>query len=721
MDKVYHLEANPKALDRCMIKGEYYRISVLTERLIRMEYSKHGVFEDRMTQTVINKDFLLPQFSVIDKENQVDITTKYLQISYDKREFSSNGLSIRLCRQTFSNKSIWRYRDSSDNLMCTARTLDEVDGAIELQEGILSRKGFALIDDSQSMTIGDDGWVQTPLKEHHDIYFWGYGHDYMDCIKDFFHLCGKTPLLPRYALGNWWSRFHAYTQKEYMELMDRFKEEGLPFSVAVIDMDWHHVKLEDKYGSGWTGYSWNKELFPDHREMLNELHERGFHISLNVHPADGVRAHEDAYEDMAKELGTDYENEIPIAFDIADPEFLHAYFSHLHHPLEEEGVDFWWIDWQQGSKSKIPGLDPLWACNHYHTLDNAWDGRRPVVLSRYGGLGSHRYPVGFSGDTFVTWRSLKLQPYFTATAANCGYTTWSHDIGGHQFGRQKDGELYLRWIQFGVFSPILRLHSTRIALSKEPWNHPEVEDLAKEALRFRHKLIPYIYSEYYRNYLEGRPIIEPMYYGHPTKEMAYKVGGQYFFGSKLIVAPITSPANKKTGKAKVKVWLPRGEYTDIFTGEVLQSGTYTLERDLTSIPVFARSGSVIPLGTNGGNSVDNPRELELLVYRGKGRYRLYEDKGDGQEYQDGAYAVTQFRTELTEDEQKLIIFPAEGDTTYVPESRDYKINFANITRYAGAEILKNGEHCEVETDKGILLLKDIKPTDKIEITLVGIK
>jgi alpha-glucosidase (family GH31 glycosyl hydrolase) len=288
-------------------------------------------------------------------------------------------------------------------------------------------------------------------------------------------------------------------------------------------------------------------------------------------------------------------------------------------------------------------------------------------------------------------------------------------------GRQKDGELYLRWIQFGVFSPILRLHSTRIALSKEPWNHPEVEDLAKEALRFRHKLIPYIYSEYYRNHLEGRALIEPMYYGYPSKEMAYKVKGQYFFGSKLIVAPITSPINKKTGKAKVKVWLPRGEYTDIFTGEVFQGGTYVLERDLTSIPVFARSGSVIPLGCNGGNSVDNPRELELLVYRGKGRYRLYEDKGDGQEYLDGAYAVTQFRTELTEDEQKLIIFPAEGDITYVPESRDYKINFANISRYAGAEILKNGEHFEVETEKGILYLKEIKPTDKIEITLVGIK
>ena len=696
------------------------RVTVIAPELLRVEVSDSFVFCDEATQIVWFRDLGEHPFNLEFQKDHVMVATKKAKYYFHRKKRKVDVVEI----------GGEKIRTDKGNLKGTARTLDGTSGFVRLKDGIIGEKGVAVMEDN-SLILGSD-CMPRPRAPQKDYYIFATKNR-RKALQLFYAITGPQPMMPRAVLGNWWSRYYPYTDESYLELMDKFAEADIPFSVATIDMDWHYVDLKKDlgikktdgrikvWGTGWTGYTWNKRLFPDYKAFLKELKDRNLYVTLNLHPASGVRSFEEKYEKMCEHMDLDPSTGKTIPFDCTDPNFLNAYFKVLHKPYERAGVDFWWIDWQQGSKSKIPGLDPLWACNHYHTLDNAWDGRRPVVLSRYGGLGSHRYPVGFSGDTFVTWRSLKLQPYFTATAANCGYTTWSHDIGGHQFGRQKDGELYLRWIQFGVFSPILRLHSTRIALSKEPWNHPEVEDLAKEALRFRHKLIPYIYSEYYRNYLEGRPIIEPMYYGHPTKEMAYKVGGQYFFGSKLIVAPITSPANKKTGKAKVKVWLPRGEYTDIFTGEVLQSGTYTLERDLTSIPVFARSGSVIPLGTNGGNSVDNPRELELLVYRGKGRYRLYEDKGDGQEYQDGAYAVTQFRTELTEDEQKLIIFPAEGDTTYVPESRDYKINFANITRYAGAEILKNGEHCEVETDKGILLLKDIKPTDKIEITLVGIK
>ena len=136
-------------------------------------------------------------------------------------------------------------------------------------------------------------------------------------------------------------------------------------------------------------------------------------------------------------------------FDIADPDFLLAYLEEIHHPLEAEGVDFWWLDWQQGSHTAMPGLNPLWMLNHYHFLDSGRDGKRPITFSRYAGPGSHRYPVGFSGDTVTSWASLDFQPYFTATAANLGYGWWSHDIGGHMFG-VRDDELVTRWFQLGV-------------------------------------------------------------------------------------------------------------------------------------------------------------------------------------------------------------------------------------------------------------------------------
>lgn len=202
------------------------------------------------------------------------------------------------------------------------------------------------------------------------------------------------------------------------------------------------------------------------------------------------------------------------------------------------------MDWQQGKKSDVPGLDPLVALNHYHYLDNAENGRLPLILSRYSGPGAHRYPLGFSGDTAQSWRVLHFQPYFTATAANVGYTWWSHDIGGHYLGERNE-ELYLRWLQLGVFSPILRLHSTSSDLmGKEPWRYrPDVCAAAKDWLRLRHRLIPYLYTMDARTHREGLALCEPLYYAYPETEEAYDKAYRngYLFGSQLLVYPITSP------------------------------------------------------------------------------------------------------------------------------------------------------------------------------------
>ena len=200
--------------------------------------------------------------------------------------------------------------------------------------------------------------------------------------------------------------------------------------------------------------------------------------TLNVHPADGVKGHEEMYVEMAKAMGVDYEKEDPVICDLADPNYLEAYFDILHHPREEEGVDFWWIDWQQGSNCKIEGLDPLWILNHFHFLDSKRNGKRPMTFSRYAGPGSHRYPIGFSGDTLMTWESLDFQPYFTETASNIGYGWWSHDIGGHMLGYKND-EMEARWTQLGAFSPIMRLHSSCSEFNgKEPWRFKKEAELA---------------------------------------------------------------------------------------------------------------------------------------------------------------------------------------------------------------------------------------------------
>src|SRR5690606_32311887 len=215
-------------------------------------------------------------------------------------------------------------------------------------------------------------------------------------LRDFHALTGPVPLLPRYALGNWWSRYHPYSADEYLELLDRFEAERMPFSVAVLDMDWHVTDPDPRFGSGWTGYTWDRELFPDPAGFLTALHERGLRVTLNDHPADGVRAHEEAYPRMARALGVDPDTEVPLSFDVTDPTWLRTFFDSVAHPMEEEGVDFWWIDWQSGPYSRTPGLDPLWALNEVHFSELASTGRRPLIFSRYAGPGSHRTPLGFS-------------------------------------------------------------------------------------------------------------------------------------------------------------------------------------------------------------------------------------------------------------------------------------------------------------------------------------
>lgn len=412
-----------------------------------------------------------------------------------------------------------------ENYGGTARTLDGVDGRCRLEKGVLARSGYASLDDSSSMLFDGEGWVASRRSggkegKRIDGYLFAYGLDFKAAMKAFYAVSGKQPLIPRWALGNWWSRYHAYSAEEYLELMDRFRREDVPLSVAVIDMDWHYVHEERVTTSGWTGYSWNKELFPDPKRFCEALHEKRLKVTLNDHPADGVHAFEDAYEDMAKAMQFDTSQKNPIQFNPTDKNFFDAFFDVLHRKLEDDGVDFWWIDWQQGTFSRIPGIDPLWMLNHFHFLDNARDGKRPLIFSRYGGPGSHRYAVGFSGDTKVSWASLDFQPEFTAAASNIGYGWWSHDIGGHMYGG-KDDELSTRWVQYGVFSPIMRLHSTLSDwMSKEPWNYrKESQEIMEHFLRLRHRLIPYLYTMNVRSAIEDEPLVQPLYWQYPRIRM----------------------------------------------------------------------------------------------------------------------------------------------------------------------------------------------------------
>ena len=703
------LKAHPAMNPDAVIQGDHWRIGVITDALIRLEWSDSGRFVDDATQMALVRDFGdKPNFTVIERDGWLEIDTPSLHLSYNQREFSAEGLYATV-KNVNAIDNTWHYGDEQRrNLGGTYRTLDFTNGRIPLDPGVNGTDGWAVIDDSKSNVIREmfevngrpnpfGTWVVPKAEPTVDCYLFAYGHRYREAVHDFYRLTGPTPLLPRFVLGNWWSRYHRYTEDEYRTLVERFESEGIPFTTAVIDMDWHLVDdVDPKYGSGWTGYTWNRKFFPDPERFLGWLREHGMKTTLNVHPKDGIRAFEEHYPEVAEAMGIDPETEEAVQFDLTDPKFMEVYFDKLHHPMEDEGVDFWWLDWQQGGLTRQPGLDPLWGLNHLHYLDSARaDGSgyarrnpRPLTFSRYAGPGSHRYPVGFSGDTVVSWESLKFQPEFTACASNIGYGWWSHDIGGHMFG-YRDEELEARWYQLGAFSPINRLHSTDSPFNgKEPWNfHGDVSKAMTAALRLRHAMLPYLYTMNRRAAYEGEPLVQPLYWDYPEIRDAYKLTDEFRFGTELLVAPIVDPADREAQRAKADVWLPQGEWFDFFDGRRYvsrPSGGRRMEvwRDLDRVPVFAKAGAIVPLQKTAEgealNSVANPHAMQVLVFPGaSGSFTLWED--DGAPEAKIRWASTELSLTMEENGRAVFrVAPVAGAVDVVPVTRSWELVFRGV-------------------------------------------
>jgi alpha-glucosidase (family GH31 glycosyl hydrolase) len=644
------------------------RFTILTDRLLRMEWSSEtGDFEDRATMAIINRHMPVPDFTTNNDGTTLTISTTSLKLTWSVGEaFSADTLSVASLDDSSAFES-WAFGQADPgNLLGTIRTLDGEDlptlncslvqsqmnnqcgwddSDCQCEWGVVGREGWALVDDSANYALSDesDFW-DGPNVDAVDLYFFGHGHDYKGALKDFVAVGGSVALPPRHAVGVWFTRWYDFTQGTAEEVVRDFERRSLPLDVLVLDMNWH-------LKNDWTGYSFDQRLYPHREDLFKDLHDRGLLAAGNIHDADGVGNFEDAFGDLCAALDLDASAIENVPYNISDEAAQNALEDSVMLPLEgDEGFDFWWIDWQQGEAGYgAPGgkMNPTIWTAHQRSTDKARrngnnarakgkakavanakgsennnnnnnnnddddddddDDKRAMVLARWGGLGGHRYQVGFSGDVKdVNWATLSYQPYFSTTAANVAFGFWSHDITGPA----ADEELYVRWLQWGAHSGVLRMHdrgesagpcndeppsdddggsssssnlgvsSTRGSVSSSscflvrPWEaSPASFDAMREAVEARGRLLPYLYTALRAAHDEGLGLLRPLYYEHPEEDMAYLQSvamPQYYLGPDMIVSPVVAQLDAATGLASQPLWVPPGTFLERATG-LLRTG-----------------------------------------------------------------------------------------------------------------------------------------------------
>ena len=721
-------QENPVARPEATVVCGNARFTVLTSRLIRMEWAQDGVFEDRATLAVISRNLDVPAFKTTRTRNGVTIRTADLTLRYTgPAKFDGRNLSVTF---KMGGKPVkWvPGADASGNLLGTFRTLDGCQGFARIngkndpyEPGILSRDGWAIVDESERQVLekNDSDWGEwvavRPEGDRLDWYIFAYGHAYKEALADFTRIAGRIPLPPKFVFGYWWSRYWQYSDFEFLDLAREIRSHSIPMDVMVIDMDWHDIWTlqrrdapRDEFGQriGWTGYTWQKELFPDPARTLAQLHGMQLKTSLNLHPASGIQPYEDCYEAFVKDYLSrtdDYDGPrgyryqagdsliylrsdpstrssrlatqgepCPVPFRMDQQAWADAYFNSVIHPLERQGVDFWWLDWQQWKLSEyVPGLSNTFWLNYTFFNDklrrSAQTGERPLIYHRWGGLGSHRYQIGFSGDSYDTWDVLRFLPYFTATSSNVGYGYWGHDIGGHQFASDPyKPEIYTRWLQYGVFTPIFKTHSTKSALiERRVWTYPEAyAGPMREAIRLRYSLSPYIYNAAREAYDTGVCLCRPLYYDYPEAPEAYECKEEFLFGAQILATAVCEPVNPETGLAPREIWFPEGDdWYDVATGRVYAGGQKrTLHYTLSENPWYVKAGAIIPLADDTISSLQEASNvLRLFVAPGQGESSLcyYEDDGRSQAYVK-EFATTRITKQSTATSCTLTVDPREG-------------------------------------------------------------
>jgi alpha-glucosidase (family GH31 glycosyl hydrolase) len=681
------------------------RIQILTPTMIRIQKEINHRYPDITDLGVVNLSFPKMHVTTTEQNGIVVIETDSMTVVFSPdRKITRGGITVSM-RGGFTLSSL----DSSDtsNLGGVIGSLDNCKGNIHYSEqndvgskpaphpipdGILSRRGFTVLThtpDTLYFYKSGNSWTE--------LYVLGYGHNYKQAFSDFFSLAGSVPMLPKWSLGFIYSRWKDYNENDYRRIVARFRKERIPIDAIILDMCWHV--------DYWYGFRYDTSHFSD----MKEFHRWTDSIHLKTgfnHHAGALYYKDPQVREFCRRAGINYDsaltNGLPwepeqkvVHYDPANRKHFRTFYQMYLARLMEDGLDFHWVD----------GESSIYSSDLYRSLTTEFTGKRAVVMNRLqeNVLCNHRYPFGFSGDTYISWETMAYSLETNIKGANGG-VYWSHDIGGYMpqgpAGYPPDGEIFARWLQLGSVSPIFRVHAKKDLFwtppclpgefdqgSRLPWEWGDtVLSSARTSIQLRYKLLPYIYTMTRIASEKGIPLCRGLYIDYPQSPEAYRYD-EYCFGSSMVAAPIMTPSPQNMhGLTEKKIWLPEGMWYDYFTQEEFSGNReVTVQKSIFEFPLYVKAGSIVPIAPYTEYSGVPLDTLILLAFTPsehvQNTFSLYEDDGESSSFQQGQYRWIDFQYEYKPGRnQKIVIQKSRGSFKGETNKRAYIISLVNTVK-----------------------------------------
>ena len=523
------------------------------------------------------------------------------------------------------------------------------------------------------------------------------GDSWLDLIANYTDLTGKQPLPPRWAFGNFSSRFGYHSQQEVEETIAKFKEEEIPVDAVIIDIYWFGKDIQGHMGN----LEFYKDSFPNPKQMIKNLESKGVKTVLVTEPfvlttskrwSDALEKNILAKDSIGNPARYDFYFGNTGLIDVYNPEGR-KWFWNIYKGLAEMGVKGIWGDlgepevhptWVQhttGSADEVHntyGHD--WAKLVYEGYKNDFPNQRPFILMRSGSSGSQRYGlIPWSGDVNRTWGGLQSQTEIAIQMGMQGLGYMHSDLGGFA-GANLDDELYTRWLQYGVFQPIYRPHAQEEVPAEPVFREEKTKQLAKQAIELRYRLLPYNYTLAFKNNQNGTPLMRPLFFEEPENESQLVNAKSYLWGNDFLITPIVNPdiTEKEVYFPKNNVWF------DFYSDEkVLGGQNKTVVTTITSIPTYVRAGAFIPISDLVQSTDDYKlNSFELHYYHDasvkESERKVYNDDGlTGNAYEKGMYELLEFESEIDKNTLEIEL-EAETGAKYKTNTKAINLIVHNI-------------------------------------------